>query len=218
MEFDITLKNYRCFSDEHPATVELRRGLTAFVGPNNSGKSALLRFFYEFRPAFSIGMSQVNWQHLASGQAINFVPPREVLDFEELFSFVNDRPIEVQVIPKATVWEKWPPSVLLPRSNQSIQLVIRGLSRSLGFQGDTDGETYLITGQLRLPYRPFAAAMTCLDRSIYIGAFRNALNRGASRKITSICPWVNTSFRHGMSVKRAVLSALTRRPRVSSQM
>ena len=48
MDAELTLKNYRCFSDESPARFSLRRGFTAFVGVNNSGKSSLLRFFYEF--------------------------------------------------------------------------------------------------------------------------------------------------------------------------
>jgi predicted ATP-dependent endonuclease of OLD family len=38
----ITVRNYRCFGDQG-ATFELRPGFTAFVGPNNSGKSILLR-------------------------------------------------------------------------------------------------------------------------------------------------------------------------------
>lgn len=180
MEFDITLKNYRCFSDEHPAAVELRRGLSAFVGPNNSGKSALLRFFYEFRPAFSLGTNKANWQHLTAGQAMGFNPPGEVLDFEELFSFTNDRAIEIQIVPKNTAWEGRAPTLLVPRRGQSVQLTLRGVPpKSItAFQDESDGETHLVAGQLRLPYRQFEAAMTCLQESIYIGAFRNALNRG----------------------------------------
>ncbi len=46
---NITLKNYRCFSDTKPATVEIGPRFTAFVGPNNSGKSSFPKFFYEFQ-------------------------------------------------------------------------------------------------------------------------------------------------------------------------
>jgi AAA15 family ATPase/GTPase len=52
MNVEITIKNYRCFSDEQPAQFTLRNGSIAFVGPNNAGKSSLLRFFYEFRRLF----------------------------------------------------------------------------------------------------------------------------------------------------------------------
>src|SRR5258706_16356700 len=47
--FEIVLKNYRCFEDTDPLTITIDRGFTALVGPNNSGKSSVLRFFFEFR-------------------------------------------------------------------------------------------------------------------------------------------------------------------------
>jgi hypothetical protein len=49
MQIALTVRNYRCRSDTNPATISLRAGLTPFVGVNNSGKTTLLRFFYEFR-------------------------------------------------------------------------------------------------------------------------------------------------------------------------
>ena len=46
----ITLSSYRCFSEPEPARISLERGKTvALVGKNNAGKSAMLRFFYEFK-------------------------------------------------------------------------------------------------------------------------------------------------------------------------
>ncbi len=53
MQVDLVIKNYRCFPDYHPARISIRTGYTAFVGVNNSGKSSLLKFLYEFRPLFS---------------------------------------------------------------------------------------------------------------------------------------------------------------------
>lgn len=53
MRCRVTLKNYRCFPDAHPCRLDLREGFTGLVGANNSGKSSLLRFFYEFRGAFA---------------------------------------------------------------------------------------------------------------------------------------------------------------------
>jgi hypothetical protein len=48
----ITLRNYRCFVA--PAVFEFAPGFTAFVGVNNAGKSALIRFLVEFRQLFEI--------------------------------------------------------------------------------------------------------------------------------------------------------------------
>ena len=54
MQVDLTIKNYRCFSDQSPARLSLQSGFTAFVGMNNSGKSTLLRFLYEMRGIFTL--------------------------------------------------------------------------------------------------------------------------------------------------------------------
>ena len=53
MDIEITIKNYRCFPDSKPARIFLQKGFTGFVGVNNSGKSSLLKFFYEFRHLFA---------------------------------------------------------------------------------------------------------------------------------------------------------------------
>jgi len=61
MNLEITVKNYRCFNEVHPATLPLHRGTTALIGTNNAGKSTLLRLFYELRPLFA---------HLAEDPAV----------------------------------------------------------------------------------------------------------------------------------------------------
>ena len=53
ISFDLTIFNYRCFTAEEPVRLEMRPGLTSLVGPNNSGKSAILRLFYELRNVFT---------------------------------------------------------------------------------------------------------------------------------------------------------------------
>src|SRR5688500_18837579 len=54
MNVGIKLSNYRCFSSSNPAIFTLADGFTAFVGPNNGGKSTILRFFRDFRTLFGI--------------------------------------------------------------------------------------------------------------------------------------------------------------------
>lgn len=49
----LTLRNYRCFDWDNPAILEFGNGFTAFVGANNSGKSAALRAVYELRSLFA---------------------------------------------------------------------------------------------------------------------------------------------------------------------
>ena len=45
----LTIKNYRCFEDTFPLVIDLDNKVMALVGANNSGKSALLRFFFELK-------------------------------------------------------------------------------------------------------------------------------------------------------------------------
>jgi ABC-type cobalamin/Fe3+-siderophores transport system ATPase subunit len=184
MELDVTLKNYRCFSDARPVTIELRRGLTAFVGPNNSGKSALLRFFFEFRPFFDQVRDLGHWQGLVRGEAKNINPPSEVLDFEELFSFTNNREIEVRVAPKGTELEHHAPTLIVPRLSQSMRLDLANIpprvNRSIHVS--TQGVRSLSIGDLTLPFSEFQDAFVALLDAIYIGAFRNALNKGGANQ------------------------------------
>jgi hypothetical protein len=56
----LTLRNYRCFDWDHPAVLEFGDGFTAFVGANNSEKSAALRAVYELRNMFSSVMQTIH--------------------------------------------------------------------------------------------------------------------------------------------------------------
>src|SRR6266699_782491 len=102
MEIELTIKNYRCFSDEKPARILIKPGFTAFLGINNSGKSSLLRFFYEFRNLFNI-LSSTNIVYTSNelqrtalvnslyGGYQNFTFPDEIMDKEEVFCNANNR-------------------------------------------------------------------------------------------------------------------------------
>lgn len=46
---EIEIKNYRSFSLSNPVTLDIKEGITFLLGPNNIGKSNLLKLFYELR-------------------------------------------------------------------------------------------------------------------------------------------------------------------------
>lgn len=58
MGVSLVLKNFRCFSRERPAVISLDGGVTAVVGPNDGGKSSLIRALVELRPLFECVASQ----------------------------------------------------------------------------------------------------------------------------------------------------------------
>ncbi|MFZ6640289.1 ATP-dependent nuclease [Undibacterium sp. TC4M20W] len=61
-KIEIELKNYRCFQEPIPTKFSLEPGKTiALIGKNNAGKSALLRFFYEFKYPL-INFINGNWE------------------------------------------------------------------------------------------------------------------------------------------------------------
>ncbi len=53
-DFEITLKNYRCFSSENPITIKISKGITFVLGVNNCGKSTILKAFLELKPLFKL--------------------------------------------------------------------------------------------------------------------------------------------------------------------
>ena len=94
--FKVTLKNYRCFEDSKPLSLELGPGFTALVGPNNSGKSSCLKFFYEARELFE-GLKNINL--LQSAAVGNRISGRftSVDDQFEIFYNRNARPLVVEI-------------------------------------------------------------------------------------------------------------------------
>lgn len=107
MEIELTLANYRCFSDTKPARLKIRPGFTAFLGINNAGKSSLLKFFYEFRNLFqrlastSIVFSSSELQETELINSLRgtrtFNNPPEIMDVEEVFCNTNNRDLLIQI-------------------------------------------------------------------------------------------------------------------------
>src|SRR2546423_1179046 len=95
MDIDITLRNYRSF--QKPVHIKLRKGFTGFLGLNNSGKSSLLRFFFELRPIFS-ALTRGDGMHQRLGGAIqSYQPVTTISEYEEIFCVANNGDIEIKL-------------------------------------------------------------------------------------------------------------------------
>ena len=107
MDVQITVKNYRCFADEKPATFALRsNGFTGFVGVNNSGKSSLLKMFFELRGVFGYLRSPTNViQEVRSQSTPAFSIKQPVSDKNELFHNGNDRDITLGIKTNPSSWD-----------------------------------------------------------------------------------------------------------------
>jgi ABC-type cobalamin/Fe3+-siderophores transport system ATPase subunit len=199
MQVEITIKNYRCFSDSKPAHITLRKGFTAFVGVNNSGKSSLLKFFYEFRSLFQLLSSPTeSFIKALRGNYSSFKLADTIRDIEEVFCNSNNRDLEIQVRLMASnevTEEKAPPVpkqivITIPRARNAfiarIDLAEGSLpSDELNWQSliwppqrgvtlPSPSQNTLIAPVANLS--PFFEVFTRLRNILYIGPFRNVLN------------------------------------------
>ena len=93
----VSLRNYRCFSEQEGVSLAFDSGHLALVGQNNSGKTAALRAIYELQ-VFWIALSQPGFLRgsdvPARAVSLNF---REVPEADDVFCDLNDRPLRIGV-------------------------------------------------------------------------------------------------------------------------
>jgi ABC-type Na+ transport system ATPase subunit NatA len=189
MEIEILIKNYRCFPDENPARLRLGNGFIALLGQNNSGKTALLRFFYEFRGLFArLAEPGVIVPALRGQNLLQFgrVPTR---DMENIFARANGRPmtIEMNLSDSANVRVE----LTLQRGNPNpvgtltARLLVNGSPIPPAEVVSTQGDNLLARGQPIDPSK-LQEAFRQISRSVYIPAFRNVVNAGATENYFDI--------------------------------
>jgi energy-coupling factor transporter ATP-binding protein EcfA2 len=174
--------------------IELGEGFTALVGPNNSGKSSLLKFFYELRDNW-IQLSDINQLlQLLSGGTLGS-PFKEVYDQQEVFSDSNDRAMVVEISHFLSLAsQEGAPrlscaTLMWNRQNNfsaslkcdpmgAISLPLEkgryGAHPSGGYIQGSDGKCAIEVSEFQKVAKQFY-------NSIYIGPFRNAVNTGAGR-------------------------------------
>ena len=172
MATEIVLKNYRCFPDTKPARFEIGKGLTAFIGVNNVGKSSLIKFFHEFRSLFQ----RDRIDRLRSMGTQLFVPSTSTSDTEALFTRTNNRP---------GIFELRSP-VRIDGGASDLRLIYQG-ERSgngwgarflIGGEEARTNNTVAMLGGRTYDVSSILDAVDDLSKSIYIGPFRNAINYG----------------------------------------
>ncbi|MDZ7965799.1 MAG: AAA family ATPase [Nostoc sp. DedSLP03] len=190
MQVKITLKNYRCFSDSKPARIMIRKGFTAFIGVNNSGKSSLLKFFYEFRSLFASLSNPSNLVNTLSGNSQDLNFPREVLYPQEVFCNTNDRPltIEFYFLPEGEIGKDSLPiiqeiKVVIPRNNSYTTFITINNQKLNIKQENINLDNGIILNIKKLgeliasvDISYILAEFKHLSKTLYIGPFRNAIS------------------------------------------
>jgi hypothetical protein len=192
MDVDLTLKNYRSFPDSSPARISLRKGFTAFVGANNSGKSSIFRFLYEFRGLFQlISPGSGTLVQALRGQPITF-GLSGVSDSTEIFSNRTNGDIAIQIDFEAAPDDTSDDSP--PFTNRVVITVPRNTNNwsvkafSPLVPEDVRPDDLRLNGtRLTVAGGHQLAELSCLfdtsqalAKAIYIGPFRNVINVGGT--------------------------------------
>jgi len=190
---NITIKNYRCFPDEKPVHITMRNGFTAFVGVNNSGKSALLKLFYELRGLFSgISRSSDDLLHaLRNSRA--FTKAVTVEDNNELFCNANLRDISFEIKVNASINNKQTDGVLpekivftIPRGENTYgaQIFLPNNeyldTKKPSISVKHVGNSYIKIENTLIDMEAYYQAFEAFSNTVYIGPFRNAVNIGGN--------------------------------------
>jgi ABC-type cobalamin/Fe3+-siderophores transport system ATPase subunit len=130
MDIDVTFKGYRCFSPESPATVSFRGDIVSLVGANNSGKSTLLKSFYELRPTLNSLLQSEILQQAVTG-SINLVVPVGSGDTDGLFwhfgSGTSDIEIEIALPSRKGSASNWKLSIGIARQGRRVSVTLHDL-------------------------------------------------------------------------------------------
>jgi predicted ATPase len=181
----VTIKNYRCFSDEAPLRLKLNRGFTSMIGLNNAGKSSALRLLYELRPSLR---DLVNSPQLFfNSKKLGFGAP-DVADIMSLFFVGNDRPMEIDIrIPSREILEQpFAPidRVVMTCLRQDVHWRIQSFRDRECVAGEVT-----LKGENRFGVRDkgdfdvteLRSALEMLTKSLYIGSFRNAISASSGK-------------------------------------
>ncbi len=185
MDVTITLKNYRCFPDESPARIAFRNGLTAFVGVNNSGKSSILKFFYEFRDLFS--RMRYSYQNYLMGNGIPFTFAASVLDQAEVFTNTNKRDLSIEIeflrqTPSQILKALKPDKLLIKIARDTNLATVTFYASGSRIQFDrllpiqSTSNTCFENNGIIVDVVDVIPVFETLTNTFYIAAFRNVLN------------------------------------------
>ncbi len=200
MNVGITLKNYRCFPEDQPAIIRVEKGFTALVGTNNSGKSTLLRFFWEFRPLLS-SLVNPNSLHVAmqgGREALNF--PSTIRDPEEVFCNRQAQTITIE-FDFSQIDKSQLPTLLGDCPTRLVVDIDRG-SKTWGAKASIldhplrrenliwmtrENNDLLKYGEeVVADFTAIHKICEMLTRCVYIPAYRNAINAGAAQSYFDI--------------------------------
>ena len=189
MNFDLVIKNYRCFPIENPVRIQFQNGFTAFLGANNSGKSTVLKFLFEMRDLFAKMSNAGNLTQFVQGNAFSFSQSPTVADREALFCNTNDGNLEIEIrlrqIDESSGSKSSPhvevARITMERPHANCRLELFGPNGEIPPKSPTisSGENHWVKHDgNEFSLNELFQACNILSRALYVGPFRNAINIG----------------------------------------
>jgi hypothetical protein len=176
----ISVKNYRPFEDRDPARISIGPGFTAFIGPNNSGKSSFLKLFYELRNVWTMLSEPTNYRNLLKDQAFG-VSLVGVDDPAEILTNLNDRPITIELSLDRAKSQSELGLLRLKTDGRNPQAWRVEFLMPDGGKVTSSNGTDLVYYGNPIDVRPFVEAANLFSKSLYIGPYRNAITEGSGR-------------------------------------
>lgn len=189
----LKVTNYRSFVV--PFELQLESGLIALVGPNNGGKSNVLRFFFELRPLFQLLSRPEEMRpnlHHAFIQAGNLgaqITFNRVADRRSAFPVANDEPMLIEVFisrqpeDRGTEIHFTPDSLLITIDREGgVAIQMRAEYGIASQTSIVQGTNLVFDGrhQRRFDLTAYIELFRELSEAFYIGSFRNLVNQGAN--------------------------------------
>jgi AAA domain, putative AbiEii toxin, Type IV TA system len=154
-------------------------GFTALLGANNSGKSALLRFFYEFRTLFAqLSEPHQIWHAVRSPSPMGF-KRQPSYDPENIFTRQNDSRIGIDLIFDANPRTTLRLSIDRAQPVFSPDLLLDDHVLEKG-RFDVNADFLIWHGNQVLNVAAACQVLRSLASTTYIPAFRNAVNAGST--------------------------------------
>jgi len=197
MKIFLTIKNYRCFVQ--PIKIEIMKDFTAFVGANNAGKSAIMRFILEFRNLFKLIGGMNEWDDFLRSLRYDNVTfgAIHVLDNEEIFSNLNSDGVDIMF---DFVYDK--DEIARTSPNKIVFKIYRSMvwktKISVNNEELTHFESLRIENNTLIQMNGLPGGIPLIDlsnligiaksffNSLYIGPFRNTINVGTNSNYLDI--------------------------------
>jgi ABC-type Mn2+/Zn2+ transport system ATPase subunit len=179
--FTFRVSNYRCFGEGAPLTFKIGPGISAFVGPNDAGKSTVLRFFSEFRELWSlIGTAQAVVARAGQRQSVN--SPKHVTDPMDVFNDRNALPIQIDITLDDAATDAVASLEIEIERNLQTAIHVRGTrthSSPTSMQLTNVPSKISLNGVLH-DYSMYESIFSVFAAPLYIPAFRNVINSGST--------------------------------------